>query len=109
MEMVLKVSRSAEAEERLLDEAAALEHLRHDHIVVLRRGVFTQALAEPRHFVAETRTVEDRAGLRREGGPGPRAGSVWCSFLPWVILVLVGWSDVGSTIDGLQSSPGIRS
>ncbi|GDY33308.1 BREX system serine/threonine kinase PglW [Gandjariella thermophila] len=40
MESVLKIARSAEAEERLLDEATALEELRHDHIVVLRRGLF---------------------------------------------------------------------
>lgn len=37
---VLKVGRSAQAEERLDDEATALEGLRHDHLVVLKRGVF---------------------------------------------------------------------
>ncbi|MFJ8967054.1 BREX system serine/threonine kinase PglW [Lentzea sp. NPDC102401] len=40
IDTVVKVSRSAEAEDRLVDEAAALEHLRHDHIVVLRRSLF---------------------------------------------------------------------
>ncbi|GAA4535324.1 BREX system serine/threonine kinase PglW [Pseudonocardia xishanensis] len=37
---VLKVGRSAKAEQRLDEEAKALEDLRHDHLVVLRRGVF---------------------------------------------------------------------
>jgi len=40
IDTVVKVSRSADAEDRLVDEAAALEHLRHDHIVVLRRSLF---------------------------------------------------------------------
>jgi serine/threonine protein kinase len=40
LESVLKVGRSAQAEGRLDDEAIALEGLRHEHLVVLRRGVF---------------------------------------------------------------------
>ncbi|MGH3910031.1 MAG: BREX system serine/threonine kinase PglW, partial [Pseudonocardiaceae bacterium] len=40
LESVLKVGRSAQAEERLADEAAALEGLRHEHLVMLKRGVF---------------------------------------------------------------------
>ncbi|MEV0675726.1 BREX system serine/threonine kinase PglW [Actinosynnema sp. NPDC050436] len=40
IDTVVKVSRSAEAEDRLVDEAHSLEHLRHDHIVVLRRSLF---------------------------------------------------------------------
>jgi serine/threonine protein kinase len=37
---VVKVSRSADAVDRLADEAAALEDLRHEHIVVRRRSLF---------------------------------------------------------------------
>ena len=40
LESVLKVGRSAQAEERLADEATALEGLRHEHLVMLKRGVF---------------------------------------------------------------------
>ena len=40
LESVLKVGRSAQAEERLGDEAMVLEGLRHEHLVMLRRGVF---------------------------------------------------------------------
>ncbi|MGQ0480074.1 MAG: BREX system serine/threonine kinase PglW [Pseudonocardia sp.] len=38
---VLKVGRTAQAEARLDDEARALDGLRHDHLVVLKRGAFT--------------------------------------------------------------------
>lgn len=37
---VLKVGRTAQAESRLDDEAAALDGLHHDHVVVIKRGVF---------------------------------------------------------------------
>ncbi|MDU0289073.1 BREX system serine/threonine kinase PglW [Saccharothrix longispora] len=37
---VLKVSRSADAVERLAEEATALEDLRHEHVVVRRRSLF---------------------------------------------------------------------
>lgn len=37
---VLKVGRSAEADERLVAEAIALDGLTHDHVVVLKRGMF---------------------------------------------------------------------
>ena len=40
LESVLKVARNAHAEERLDDEATALEGLRHEHLVILKRGVF---------------------------------------------------------------------
>lgn len=40
LESVLKVGRSAQAEERLADEATALEGLRNEHLVMLKRGVF---------------------------------------------------------------------
>ena len=40
LESVLKVARNAQAEERLDDEATALEGLRHEHLVILKRGVF---------------------------------------------------------------------
>ncbi len=40
LESVLKVGRSAESEERLDDEAVVLEGLRHEHLVMLKRGVF---------------------------------------------------------------------
>ncbi|HEX2297659.1 MAG TPA: protein kinase, partial [Pseudonocardiaceae bacterium] len=40
LESVLKVGRSAQTEERLADEATALEGLRHEHLVMLKRGVF---------------------------------------------------------------------
>lgn len=40
LESVLKVGRSAQSEERLGDEAVVLEGLRHEHLVLLKRGVF---------------------------------------------------------------------
>ncbi|MEU7481298.1 BREX system serine/threonine kinase PglW [Lentzea sp. NPDC042327] len=40
IDTVIKMSRSAEAEQRLSDEAHVLEDLRHENIVVLRRGLF---------------------------------------------------------------------
>ncbi|MGH3800084.1 MAG: BREX system serine/threonine kinase PglW, partial [Pseudonocardiaceae bacterium] len=40
LESVLKVGRSAQVEERLADETTALEGLRHEHLVMLKRGVF---------------------------------------------------------------------
>lgn len=40
LESVLKVGRCAQAEQRLADEASALEGLRHEHLVMLKRGVF---------------------------------------------------------------------
>lgn len=48
LDSVLKVGRNAAAEERLDDEATALEGLRHDHLVVLKRGVFPLG---PRHVI----------------------------------------------------------
>ncbi|WP_219414066.1 BREX system serine/threonine kinase PglW [Pseudonocardia nigra] len=40
LESVLKVGRSAQSEERLGDEAVVLEGLRHEHLVLLKRGAF---------------------------------------------------------------------
>lgn len=40
LDSVLKVGRTAQSEERLGDEAVVLEGLRHEHLVLLKRGVF---------------------------------------------------------------------
>jgi len=48
LDSVLKVGRNAQAEQRLDDEATALEGLRHEHLVILKRGVFPLG---PRHAI----------------------------------------------------------
>ncbi|GEL17300.1 BREX system serine/threonine kinase PglW [Pseudonocardia asaccharolytica] len=70
LESVLKVGRSAQAEERLGDEAIVLEGLRHEHLVLLRRGVFELG---SRHAIeidyAGDQTLAQL--LRAEGAPVP--------------------------------------
>ncbi|WP_433803391.1 protein kinase domain-containing protein [Actinomycetospora sp. CA-084318] len=66
LESVLKIGRGAEAEDLLAAEAAALEDLRHDHVVVLRRASFPvgrRYAIEMSH--AGARTLADL--LRKEG------------------------------------------
>lgn len=71
LESVLKVGRSAQAEDRLHDEATALEGLRHDHLVVLKRGVF--ALGSHRHAIEIDYAGEQTLArlLREEGAQLP--------------------------------------
>ena len=71
LESVLKVGRSVDAEDRLGDEATALEGLRHDQLVVLRRGVF--ALGTSRHAIEVDYAGDQTLGrlLREEGAQLP--------------------------------------
>lgn len=67
LETVLKVGRSAEAESRLEDEAVVLADLRHEHLVLLKRGAF--ALGPLRHAIEIDYAGEQTLGhlLREEG------------------------------------------
>lgn len=67
LETVLKVGRTAEAESRLEDEAVVLEDLRHEHLVLLKRGAF--ALGPVRHAIEIDYAGEHTLGqlLRAEG------------------------------------------
>lgn len=71
LETVLKVGRSAEAASRLEDEAVVLEDLRHEHLVLLKRGAF--ALGPLRHAIEIDYAGEQTLGrlLREEGGQLP--------------------------------------
>ncbi|MDN5913801.1 MAG: BREX system serine/threonine kinase PglW [Pseudonocardia sp.] len=64
---VLKVGRSAAAEQRLDDEAVVLDGLRHDHLVSLKRGAF--ALGGGRHAIEIDYAGDQTLGglLRDEG------------------------------------------
>ena len=66
LESVLKIGRGAEAEDVLAAEAAALEDLRHDHVVVLRRASFPVG---PRYAIELSNAGERTAAdlLRKEG------------------------------------------
>ena len=66
LESVLKVGRSAQSEERLGDEALVLEGLRHENLIVLKRGVFTLG---SRHAIEIDYAGEETlAQLLRTGG-----------------------------------------
>lgn len=67
---VLKVGRTAAAEERLGDEAVVLEGLRHDHLVLLKRGVFALGI---RHAIEIDYAGEQTLArlLREEGAQLP--------------------------------------
>ena len=66
LESVLKIGRGAEAEDVLAAEATALEDLRHDHVVVLRRASFPVGR---RHAIELSNAGERTMGdlLRKEG------------------------------------------
>ncbi len=70
LESVLKVGRCAQAEDRLADEAAALEGLRHDHLVCSSVGSSRWARGTP----SRSTTPGAHPGAAPARGGGPAAG-----------------------------------